>query len=674
MNADTAPAANILIHAAGLRDQGRLDAMAAALDAHLASRPEDGPAWALRAQAALLLRRDQEAVAAIQQALRHRPDAPLVQANLARVLLRRGDAARAAEAAARALTDAPEDPEIRLVVAGVEVARGAREAALARVDTVVADRPDLPAAHATRAMVLLQLGRREAARASVERAVALGYVHPEAWRLALGAGDRPMAIDCLRRWLDVAPEDAKAAARLAELLRLSGDSAAAVELWRRAVAQRPDEAANWHGYGAALQELNRLDEAVVAYERALALAPGFPGVAANLAVLHEQRGEASKGAEILARYCAERPDDAAANLILAKLLERLDRPDHAAAAYARTLAVDSENLSALRGVGQVERVIARYQALARETALTADVLEDWLQLALSHPDQDVEAIWAHAPRAGGDARIQARLAVYPLISRWMRGDERGVAALLEAHGANARTAERRDRNPFVYLVYVTRLLAQRRIRPDLYHGVEGARPVQVIGESHALALAGLVARWTDGLARFAASLLMGAQMSLIGAGVPNRWRTQLDAHLERLPKGSDLLFTIGEIDCRPEHGIWQTHRRTKEPPDVIAERLVARYLDHLANACRGFGAVAIQGVPAPNREIGPLLRPGEDTGAYLAMFEAVNAALAAGAAARGWRFLDVYGPTRAADGRANGLWHIDDHHLSPLFYAEPRLR
>ena len=52
------------------------------------------------------------------------------------------------------------------------------------------------------------------------------------------------------------------------------------------------------------------------------------------------------------------------------------------------------------------------------------------------------------------------------------------------------------------------------------------------------------------------------------------------------------------------------------------------------------------------------------------MIRLVNKLLCSGAKERGWNFLDVYSATTTDTGISNKKWHLDAHHLKPVFYAQ----
>jgi tetratricopeptide (TPR) repeat protein len=656
------------------RDEGRLREMTAGLRDHLVSHETDARAWAALANGQLLLRQEEAAWEAISQALALAPDDDWVQRNLARVLTRRSALEAAAAAACRALAVDGANRENRHVACAVRAVSGEIGAALADVDQLLEDHPDFADAHALRAVLLLQHARPAEARAAAGAAIRLGYLHPEAWRLLQGVGDGAGAIAALRRWLQVQPEDAAAMTALGEALRASGQVEAALDWFSRAVDEDGGAAAAWHGYGAALQEMLRDEEAVAAYEMALTLDPGLTGVSVNLAALYERRGDPEAAVQLLREVCESGPTAPDTHVALGRNLLLLDRYDQAAAEFRRALALDPGNLSALKAVGDVDGAIRRCGAIAGEGQLSLTLLEDWLQLMISEPGAvGVMETWSrYAGMVRAGPREQARLASLAVIAAWMSGDDAAVGSLLQAHApAAGAVVERRDRNAFRFLQYIARLHRFRQVRPDLYQG-PASRTVQGVGDSHALALSGLTAGWLGEPAAFRSGLVMGVQMRHLASPGPNRAQRHFAHHLRQAPAGADLLLTVGEIDCRPDEGIWKEWRRKGGALADIATRVIDGHFAWLDGLQMDrFRAVAIQGIPAPAYKL--KLETGEREADHFDLVRLVNESMAAHTRARGWLFLDVHQATVGPDGRASGEWRIDDYHLSPDFYAQPRL-
>jgi len=140
--------------------------------------------------------------------------------------------------------------------------------------------------------------------------------------------------------------------------------------------------------------------------------------------------------------------------------------------------------------------------------------------------------------------------------------------------------------------------------------------------------------------------------------------------LSDLPANSSILFTIGEIDCRLDEGIWSTAKKQAADYQTLIEKTVTGYLDWLEETLKKTSQpIIIQGIPAPNYHK-ELEMSDENVFEFLAMINEVNQQLKYYTLQKGWQFLDVYAATVAENGKSHGQWHLDSHHLKPAFYRQ----
>ena len=190
--------------------------------------------------------------------------------------------------------------------------------------------------------VLAKLNRRDDAIAAYRAAVALRPDWVEALnnlgQLLHAAGRSAEAIDAYRQAIRHRPDVAQTHANLAESLRSAGHWAEAADAARAAVRLNDHLLDGWTTLALALSALRQRDEAVAAFNRALALSPP-PAVAAQI---HTNRG--------------------ATLLSIGKLDDAIDGY-RAAIAFDPGLATAHSNLgTALLAAGDVDAAIAAFDA------------------------------------------------------------------------------------------------------------------------------------------------------------------------------------------------------------------------------------------------------------------------------------------------------------------------
>ncbi len=154
---------------------------------------------------------------------------------------------------------------------------------------------------------------------------------PDCWPLASALADLleasnaiTDAIKTLRAFVALAPDAAEGWYRLAGLLSRIGESGAAIDAARMAVAQASEwpQAHNRLGY---LLEIHAPDMALIAFGRALELAPDWNVPRRNQARLLREQGKISSAIVLLREAVRRNPDDQAAQIALAEaLLQRGD--------------------------------------------------------------------------------------------------------------------------------------------------------------------------------------------------------------------------------------------------------------------------------------------------------------------------------------------------------------
>ncbi len=151
------------------------------------------------------------------------------------------------------------------------------------------------------------LGRRAVAEAEERQ-----DLDAEDW-FELGFELEATAVDEARtayaRALELDPTHADAHLNLGRLLHESGGEeggegalAAAEEHYRQAAVHRPGDATAWFNLGVVLQDMERLDDALAAYERALDADPALADAHFNLAGLHSRLGDKAAAVRHLKAY------------------------------------------------------------------------------------------------------------------------------------------------------------------------------------------------------------------------------------------------------------------------------------------------------------------------------------------------------------------------------------
>jgi tetratricopeptide (TPR) repeat protein len=156
------------------------------------------------------------------------------------------------------------------------------------------------------------------------------------------------------------------------------DFAAAVPLLETAAEAEPDNASIQFNLGFALAQLQRDDEAIAAYRRALAIEPELRPVFLNLGVVLLRNGRAAEAAPLLSRAAANRPDDPQVQYFHAHALAATGQASKAIPIYERAAELDPEEPSIWIELGQAQAALDQIEA-ASESYRKAGELDPQLR-------------------------------------------------------------------------------------------------------------------------------------------------------------------------------------------------------------------------------------------------------------------------------------------------------
>ncbi len=395
---------------------------------------------------------DDAAAGRYRRLLEARSADPVALAALERIASRTGDAA-AQVALAEAAVDRSGEPDERAAVAmrAAELAETAghdlpRAAALAwRALEAVAGYA--PAAHLLERL-LPALGRWDEMAKVVEVTAAPSALGDGGTDVAAEAavrlerlgglyedrlGDPGKALALYGEWVELGTRRGAALGALLRAAEKAGDALVAAEAALRLGTEIPgfDKATRFawcFRAGTIFEERAAADdEAVRAYEAALALAPGSRPVLAGLARAHHRRGRFEALAGVLSQQATNEPNPTGASSFeveAARLFAlRLGRLDDALAATSRALTFDPANVEAVAEHGRLLQRLGRADELVAMLGTLGQTLSDPVDKAAAY-------------------RVQGE------VLEWQLGRRREALAAIEravATGADGRAAVAEDR-------------------------------------------------------------------------------------------------------------------------------------------------------------------------------------------------------------------------------------
>jgi serine/threonine protein kinase/predicted Zn-dependent protease len=286
------------------------------------------------------------AIAELQRAVAGIPDLPQPLVRLARAHENARQWRAAIELHERVLATWPREIGARAGRARCLARMGRAEAALAALDELLADQASYYWLHADRGEVLRGLGRTDEALVAYERAAALGPEAALPWNaraeLLLAQGRAAEALVAAERACALEPGNTRAHSNRGIALLHAERPAEASQALQRVVGDWPWGDQNWRALAQAYRRDQRLEAAVAAIDKALAIAPDDPLHLAELGKLQRARGDRTGAQATFTRVLQAVPDDYEALVNLAGLGWEQGQRDEAVRLLARARAVDPE--------------------------------------------------------------------------------------------------------------------------------------------------------------------------------------------------------------------------------------------------------------------------------------------------------------------------------------------
>ncbi len=227
----------------------------------------------------------------------------------------------------------------------------------------------------------------------------LGYIHVEA-----GDPDPKAAIDYLRRYAAVLPDQANPQDSLGEVLRMSGDDGGSLAHYAEALRISPQLITSQYGRGDTYAMMGNASQAKIEYEKALQMSDNVRDtlhIQLQLAMLHFWSGDLSGGREALANLSdkAASENNAAAQFEI-NYARALTSPD-LAKEHQILKALESSLSEARPGMQEADRNAAlanvlreevRIATVARQSEDAAESINKLQQLCDTSRDRLVESV------------------------------------------------------------------------------------------------------------------------------------------------------------------------------------------------------------------------------------------------------------------------------------------
>lgn len=319
------------------------------------------------------------------------------------------------------------------------------------------------------------------------------------------------------------------------------------------------------------------------------------------------------------------------------------------------------------------RAVPIWDYSAKLSWIDYGMLNDWLALSISNSstEKDTENRVLHSLSIiPNNPESEAAIATIALIRYWIEQKDNHAFNLISKYEFFKDISIETSRNLRIFFLYILLLFVHRQQNISVYRASQNeiSENLYVLGESHSLSPSNLQFRLQGKLLFAVSKFVMGIKIWHLTSKAISLQKSSMLARLESFEHNSNVLICIGEIDSRPDQGIWMNYKKkgnSKSLIEIIGETLMG--YKNLLEKYKSRLNIVIQNVPAPT-EIAAKRLPPEDLKDYLQMFEILNREIKKMAAESNIKCIDVYAATKGVNGFSNLEWHLDAYHLKPIFY------
>jgi len=451
----------------------------------------------------------------------------------------------------------------------------------------------------------------------------------------------------------------------------TGDSLAPNQ---KSVELAPQDSEALANLGATFKDLGRLEEAEASYRQAVALDPNFHQAHNNLGMTLKDLGKLEQARQSYQEAVAQKPDFSEAHYNLGNALRDLGRLEEAEASYRQAVGLKTDFAQAYNNLGITLKKLGRMEeaeeSYKRAVSLKSVFPEAYnnlgnIQNELGKFEQAEESLRQAIALKPDFADAKLNLSLVLAVSNFLEGNFTKSKKHVLAGAKIQSKLNSQFESEKIYQSYLSKLLDWHENNYFDNSSFENGETLYVIGESHSLTSHLLCIKRSQINYICKSFLVKGCKQWHLGSPKPNHYKKKFEDIFQNIPKFSEVMLAIGEIDCRLDSGIIKHHKKCQEA--MIEESIVntvKNYFSYILDKNRNFNhRITIQGVPCPN--VDTVKYKKTEIRQLIDVIGLFNEALEMQSKKNGFMFLDLHKLTDRGDGFSNGIWHVDDYHVSP---------
>ncbi|MDQ7091313.1 MAG: tetratricopeptide repeat protein [Methylococcales bacterium] len=577
--------------AINFREQGRYLEAIEALQSLLINHPNDATAYAHLAHCYHSEKKPTDAWTALNKALTIAPDLPVVQRNQVRLLLRQQHIQQASDIATQLYNKDSESAENTLLFATVLLAMNKIKPAKQLCQKALEQQPNYAEASAILGQIYLKEGNKKEALSFFETALIvkphLTPLYPVVSGLHKENKNFPTAIKTLQKALSYDVDNVNFMVNLGELLRLNEETQTAIVILEKAIQLAPENIAGKVNLATAYQQNSELEKAKIIYQSVLNHHPEQVETLNNLGgmVIDDENWKDALSYFEKATSLEPNRIDFIVNKGVA--LNHLKRYPEAEDMATKALKIDDshQNSHALLIAIFIKQGFSNKVETYCHTVLKNHLHFEKIHAILGSIFQEKNRL-----TDANDCYLRAftlnptdeSYAFALSINHYLRGDHSlSTNYLQKSSSIFSKPAVKKFKSTKVYVTYLDNLLRWwKNGRMEEWKNQQFP-PLAIMGESHCLAIHRTRLNVNQQDYHCQAYWIPGVKMWHLAQTSSHPMKNKIVQYLTIIPIPTPLLFTIGEIDCRFDEGIWVAAKKQGCCYTVLIEKTVTGYLDWL---------------------------------------------------------------------------------------------
>jgi tetratricopeptide (TPR) repeat protein len=583
------------------------------------------------------------------------------------------------------------------------------DAAVGNYQQAINIRPDFSPSYNNLANVLQAQGNLDEAITSYKKAAEYNPHSAETYNnlgcALLKKGDLNAAISYFNHALKIDPSFAEAYCSMGNALKASSNPEAAIQNYKKAIHIRPDYADAYYNLGVTLQENGQLDDALDSHSHALKFKSNFADAHNSIGIILQEKGAFDAAIDSYRQAINLKADFAEAYNNMGNVLRHKGELESAITCFNRALEIKPDYSQvynnkglALYDKGDLAGAIKCYE---NAIAITPDLAEAYNNMgnALKDDKGDLDAAIVYYKRALAikpdyadcyvnlyslglqvsdsgigvsdidvDSDFRHILSqspkhnIYQSINHFIEGNLGLSKSCLGKYDniVQSKKAKYSNRKDEVfcnaYFKFLSSLVKKTSIpvktnNSKIYH----------IGESHCLSYAHSVFVKNSLAYSVVPRITFGAKAYHYSDHANNSFKVITKMNLARIPHGSIVFVSVGEIDCRANEGIIKAVEKTESAFNEVVNKTIDGYVSWFVSENISHQHLYyFFNVPAPAWKENQSATTNTKRADVVLRF---NTALKKKLLSLDLAMIDVYKHTKDNKGFSNNLFHCDGTHL-----------